>query len=554
MRTAGALLLLGLWSLQAQTPPVIRVESRLVEVGVSVVDSHGRHVPGLTRENFSLLDQNQPQRITSFAAVEPPSANAAPAPPPPADAQGVWTNRRSTPPAPAPPLTIILLDRLNTAVGDQTAAKAALRRFLAQSPPGAMALYLLSDRLYRLLDVTYDRQAMLAAADRFLPAENRAHMLSDQPPSRTGLPIDWIENLVRSRLNAYYMPERRVLPTENAMLLLAAIFSQIPGRKNLIWISGGCALSTGSAARLSAASIAVYPVDAHGVTEVDVRMQDHQLPFAPTFIGGEYHDPNEPALFPPDTGFLYKVAGLAQATGGEALTGSNDLASQLRKAVDDGRGDYLLAFHPDTTRWDGKYHPLRVTVNRPGLRVQARAGYLAMDVLPDAAAQLRMAVENAAESAALPIDVFAPRSESTLNVRVQVPCAAIAFEQAQDKWVARLKLVFVQLDGAGKSMGDTEQTLDVSLGDVAYEQARREGLRFTTPVALRDGAARLRILLQDLSTGAIGSLTIQLVSATRAPGMPGPYGVVKNTTPRDGISTLTPFAKFALARVAPATG
>src|ERR1035441_2684935 len=35
-------------------------------------------------------------------------------------------------------------------------------------------------------------------------------------------------------------------------------------------------------------------------------MQDHQSPFSEVFIGGEYHDPNEAALFPPDPGFLYR--------------------------------------------------------------------------------------------------------------------------------------------------------------------------------------------------------------------------------------------------------
>ena len=45
---------------------VIRVESRLVNVAVNVVDAHGAPVAGLTAEDFSITEDGKPQRIAIF--------------------------------------------------------------------------------------------------------------------------------------------------------------------------------------------------------------------------------------------------------------------------------------------------------------------------------------------------------------------------------------------------------------------------------------------------------------------------------------------------------
>jgi len=512
---AGILLLSFVLPIASQTPTVIGVTSRLVEVGASVVDSHGQHVSGLTRQDFILLDQGRPQAITSFTDLQTALGSAAVNPPPAADAQGVWTNRPAGSPQARLPLTVFLLDRLNTGAQDQAAAQTALHRFLAEEPPGgAMALYLLSDGLFPLIELTYNRQAVLEAVNRHAAAENGVHILSSLPPSRTGLPIDWMENFSRSRVSAWYMPQRRVRLTVEALMTLAQRLGRVSGRKNLIWISGGCPQGVGPAGLLSAANVFVYPLDAHGVADLDVRLEDHISPLGYVDDNNEYHDGSEAARFPPDPGFLAKMGELAELTGGAALTGSNNLLAQLRKAVAYGRGDYLLGFRPDSARWDGTFHALRVKVNRDGLKVQARGGYLAEDALPDTVEQLRLAAENPDEATGVPLEVSATRSPApdaaTLITRVHVGGSAVAFEEGKGGGVARLKLVFVQFDAAGRAVGDFEQSLTVPLSGATLEVARRIGLRLTTPVSIQAGAQRLRVLLQDVTTGAVGSVSMPL--------------------------------------------
>lgn len=46
--------------------PGIRIESRLVPVAVNVVDEHGAPVGGLTQDDFSIFEDNNPQKIAVF--------------------------------------------------------------------------------------------------------------------------------------------------------------------------------------------------------------------------------------------------------------------------------------------------------------------------------------------------------------------------------------------------------------------------------------------------------------------------------------------------------
>ena len=57
-----------------QEPPdfVIRSDVRLVLLDVSVTDRHGGFVPDLTRDNFTVLENGEPQRITIFANEDVP--------------------------------------------------------------------------------------------------------------------------------------------------------------------------------------------------------------------------------------------------------------------------------------------------------------------------------------------------------------------------------------------------------------------------------------------------------------------------------------------------
>ena len=67
-------------SLCAQTPTptpkiaedegVIKVESRLIVVPVSVTDANGQPVQGLTKDDFRVIEEGKPQKIDSVGSAD----------------------------------------------------------------------------------------------------------------------------------------------------------------------------------------------------------------------------------------------------------------------------------------------------------------------------------------------------------------------------------------------------------------------------------------------------------------------------------------------------
>ncbi len=58
-------------------------------------------------------------------------------------------------------------------------------------------------------------------------------------------------------------------------------------------------------------------------------------------------------------------------------------------------------------------------------------------------------------------------------------------------------------------MGETK-TVNMHLTREAYEDAVKDGVKLTRNLPLARGAARLRIVVRDASSGAIGSVSIPL--------------------------------------------
>jgi len=65
----------------------------------------------------------------------------------------------------------------------------------------------------------------------------------------------------------------------------------------------------------------------------------------------------------------------ANGTGGSLFHNSNDLDAGLQQLVEAPEYVYLLEFSLEDTKPDGRYHHLKVAVDREGLQVQARQSY-----------------------------------------------------------------------------------------------------------------------------------------------------------------------------------
>jgi VWFA-related protein len=69
---------------------------------------------------------------------------------------------------------------------------------------------------------------------------------------------------------------------------------------------------------------------------------------------------------------------LAEETDGRAIINRNDLEGGMRQIVRDSSAYYLIGYDSTQAPTDGKFHEIRVKVNRPGVQVRARKGYWAL--------------------------------------------------------------------------------------------------------------------------------------------------------------------------------
>jgi VWFA-related protein len=107
--------------------PTLQVYSREAVVDVSVTDDKGNPVHGLTRDDFTVLEDKKPQPIRSFQEF----GSEAPPQPSPKLPPSVYTNAQ--PPQTNPALNIVLLDGLNTAPPDGSSPPETSQSFVVQT-------------------------------------------------------------------------------------------------------------------------------------------------------------------------------------------------------------------------------------------------------------------------------------------------------------------------------------------------------------------------------------------------------------------------------------
>lgn len=526
----------------------IRVTTRLVQVNVVVRDSHGP-ISGLTKKDFKVFDKGKEQQIALFSVsseANKSSAKTTLTPP------GVFSNR-STPSGDAPSnATVLLIDALNTEVPDQQAARRQLRKFLSTlEPTRRVAIYILGTRLHVLQDFTQDPHILAQAAAKLQGAPSTLLGASNTPlpgnpvpaseEMTTGMPDNAAEAVAREALAEM----RDAATVDRASLTLSALeqianhIAHVPGRKTLIWISGSFPfylidderhnflaanrenrtfhLEIERATRtLSAADTAIYPVDARGLLGSPAADgTQHSNGFInPRGRAFGTRNNGQIGAMPVDTPEgLESMQALAEGTGGRAFFNTNDIKGAIGKAFSDADLTYTLGFYADSSAADG-FHEIKVKVDRPGVDVRHRKGYLAAPVKSaetDIAAILRDTVASSLDSTAIGLIAAADQSKAdSSRVALLVNFTDLSLERQNGKWTGALDIVYVSQSAAGRDVALTSKRISLDLTDDQCAVKRREGLVLEQIVDHVKSTSRIRIAVLDEHSGATGSVSIAL--------------------------------------------
>ena len=485
-------------------------------------------VSDLTKEDFILIDRGRPQNIRVFSAepLRPSSVGTPAATNTFSDAPDYGANAPSS-------INIVLLDNLNTLYGSTAQpyestpywfedlalanGKAHLVQYIEGLPPTArVALYGLSDSLHVLSDFTSDREQLLSILKRYDPRSktNRAEV----EPGAYHTPVPGPEfngSLNQEALRfAAMLNANRARVTMAALESIAAHVANIPGRKNLVWITANLPFSGQAMARLLApAQIAAYMVDSRGLLTTTSREFLEGSGDGDALAKGNF----APAQAPQPIG-IETMRELAQATGGEAFVNTNDLTGAIRQAVEGSNASYTLGFYVDPASLDGKFHELKLQVRRKGLSVRYPSGYFALPDRPstndEERERLAMAVHSPLQSSAILVHAALKRVDRPAVNSLEISTAIDLhdLELVQDGGLRRgaIDVYVVEQDQTGKVLRESQRPLNLQLTEKEYSDYLESGILIREAVKPQPGATTLRLVVQDRRTAAIGSLIIPI--------------------------------------------
>jgi VWFA-related protein len=500
--------------------PTLKVTTNLIQVNVIVRDKNGP-ITGLTKEDFELFDKGKSREISVFSVV---ASKAAPAKSTRLPAN-IFSNRFDVRPDAPTSATVVLIDNLNTRFEDQAYARQQIIKFLhSLEPQDRIALYVLGRGVRVLHDFTDDPQRLMRAISR-----HRGEVIPDLAASEPDPNVDdWLNDMTGPMQDFFTI--NRVRITLTSMEAIANHLARVPGRKNLIWVSGSFPFSIGldgpvdpgresrtfseeidrATRAMNHANIAIYPVDARGLIAPNLPVSfNSRVPPKPGSQIPTGHD---------------TMRALADYTGGRAFINTNDLRGAIRKAMEDSEVTYTLGFYPPAETLDGKYHELKVKVDRKGADVRYRKGYFAGE--PEQPTEKRMK-NTIADTLASPLNSSAiglsaridpsdkPRPGS-YQVAVAVDMNDVAAKPQAGRWAGALQISFVQQAGDGKTLDTTSETLDFNMKEETYQKALRDGLVVVKGMYPLAGLHQIHILVLDRSQGVIGSLRVPAPSAKKA--------------------------------------
>jgi VWFA-related protein len=501
-------------------PGAIRVTTKLISVSVIVHDKHGQSLTDLTKDDFVLLDGRKPRAIQVFS-MDKTDVVAAPERTVPPD---TYSNEIGGDLGIPSNLTVILLDSLNTEFFDRAYSRSQVNKLLLTlQPQDRVALYVLGSRLRVLHDFTSDASTLIAALK-----ENKEDGLLDvdvAEPGQTSMVNKHVTDLA-SEARAVYSKElaqNRAGTTAEALRTIAGHVSYLPGRKNLIWISDNfpfnlqsnnlqrtadgkkLALPTDAEMverALSNAHIAVYPIDARGLTTGGLSEVTAES------ISKEYDEMSKFA----------NMEMVAQRTGGRAYHDTNGIKESIRQTIDGSRVTYQLGFYPEDVVWDGSFHKLRVRVNRPDVQIQARDGYFALaepNLTPEI---LRVLISQAARSLmeatairfSLHVTPGSPAIENKLTLSFSLDPRQFAFESQNGEFRDLVDIAFIALDANNRIIQTTLMPLPLRIDTETYEQLVKSGLPLARDLAIPPNASELRVVVYDQGNNQIGSVRVPL--------------------------------------------
>jgi VWFA-related protein len=569
----------------------LKINTRAVLVDVLVSDRSGAPVTGLKQDAFTVTEDAKPQAISFFEEHKVlPHEQPVEIPKLPVN---VFSNFS---PIPLPPaVNVLLLDSLNTRMDNQSYVHTQAMKFLKGAKPGSrMAIFTMALGLHFVQGFTDDPAVLVAALgnkknnevqpsvmikgqDETNAQQTVIGMMSAPAPGAGGGTVasaDMIaalQNFLQENDDSRSVD--RAIVTLTNLQRLATFLNGFPGRKNVIWFTESVPWLTGghfspqldvqykkAMEMLTAARVALYPVDAAGVETPGFYQASNQadptISLPMQMIGGSgAHTASLNAEGSARNSDQETLKMYARDSGGKAFVNTNGL-SQVVADINSSSADfYTLSYTPANAKMDGTQRAIDVKVADGKYNLSYRRNYYASDEdLPGAALAMRaqtvqkLAAQNpGAVDPLLPfMDLGMPQTEQILYKALikpmpeapQSPTGAKPATKGPEKRYSvdfaldlddldlkldsnglhngMLNLSLIVYDRYGQVASREDHVVALNIKPDIYDVFQKTGVQLHAEIRAPRGQYWLRTGVYDQASHKVGTMEVPLASVVDA--------------------------------------
>jgi VWFA-related protein len=504
-----------------QSDYVFHAESDLVLVNVTVRDKNGRFVPGLKPENFTILEDNKPQKIVSFDvenvdAVPPLDVEQAKALPDAvartsqassaADTSAQFKDRR---------LIVLFFDlsAMEPAEIDHAVTSAEHYIDAQMAPADLVSIVSLGSSLLVNQDFTTDRALLKKQLDAFSSGSGQGFE-EGSTGTTEGTPDTGQPFTADDTEYNIFNTDRRL----EALRSVAEKLSHVQQKKSLIYFSSGMdrtGIENQSELRAAVnaavrSNLAIYTMDMRGLQALVAggEAQNASLRGVSAYSG-------QATLNALNSNFTTQetLVTLASDTGGRAFLDSNDFNKIFKGVQQDTSNYYLLGYHSTNPARDGRYRHIVVKSSLPGAKVDYRRGYYAPAdyqhaTKDDKERQLEeeLASELPATDLPLYLGIAYFRLEGNkffVPISLVVPGSQIPFVRSSERDQATLDVIGMVLDNAHHPLNRIRDTVKLAVS--ASAEVQKKNVQYDTGMSLLSGKYHLKVVVRENQTGRMGS-------------------------------------------------
>lgn len=534
-------------SARAQESPTIKVESKLVLVDLIALDGAGNPVTDLTRDDVEVSEDGKSVQISFFEMRHPALRQR------PADNPAIPATSSETDAADNGVLLVFMIDLPSIPPTDLPRVKDAIESYVqskwrpqdtlmlaatgvsaVQSPTGNVEEFLTKLKKLPAMEESSSQLLQFGAdLERLLTVAKSAPMsVTDLTRQAIDLGRRYITQEENRTRNA----------TQSAIALIREV-STLPGRKNVLYFSGGYRSRIGMS--IQDILLGVLP---------DARLPgaDSTHLWIRSLLGGQpsvakldsmlrsvieeanrsqvsFYAADGRGLMTRETGRFSALArfsdqmarddinqsqnflrDMATGTGGRWFLNTNDLETGIRGAYQDASEHYELGYVPPSGSKPGTLHEITIKVHRPHVTILHRRNYVEpLEYDPE-----RRSVENAFRFPELfqdfPFETDTASQKGKLKVDVYVPVKSLVFSEQAGRHKCELAVHMALFDGNGELYQGKilfSKTYRIDFDDAQFAGlAKIDNLTTTRQESVKPGNYRLRVVVRQPMTSKTAAL------------------------------------------------